>query len=205
MSVFIYSSYRLAADLSFLELGQVDVLDVSHNHSSNVTEFPIQSGSTITDHIQILPERLQITGLVGNVMRRNFKAPDIQQAWDVIRRYRHTGELITLTTDVQLYTDMIIKSLSTRREIKDGPSLRFTMELQKIRLVGVERVEFPDVDRPYLVDPGQDRGDDADQGDIGSRFEEYPPPPPTGGGSGGGIGSYDYDAPVYSRAGGQTG
>ena len=40
--------------------------DEAHEWSNDVTQFPVELGSQITDHIQPLPDKLTISGVITN-------------------------------------------------------------------------------------------------------------------------------------------
>lgn len=134
----------------------------SHEFSTAVTQFPVEQGAPITDHVRQEPAKLTIEAIITN---HPIKAEKLSQfVYDVasgkesilieesvsrvsgafkqlldmigeMDNYEAAPKLIEpvdVVTSLKLYKNMVITSVSIN---KDSPeeALRFTMTLQKIR------------------------------------------------------------------------
>lgn len=108
-------------------------LSEDHQYSSRVTNYPIEDGRIISDHIINEPETLQITGIVSDTPL-SFLAPFNRSvdAFNRLVRIHTNRERITVVTGIKVYTDMVMTSLHVPKNVQTGQSLTFIIELQKI-------------------------------------------------------------------------
>ena len=111
------------------------VLNEDHAYNSRVTNYPIENGLIISDHIINEPDTLQITGVVSDTPL-SFLAPfnNSINAFNTLVEIHNRRERITVVTGIKVYTDMVITSLQVPRTIQSGQSLTFVIDLQKIFL-----------------------------------------------------------------------
>jgi hypothetical protein len=136
-------------------------LTISENHErrAEVTDHPVESGSTISDHVILAPERLRLEGFVTDspaaVMstaygRTQSAFEQLEQAW----RDRIPLQVIT---GRKTYQDMIIESLDLPRNRPE--SMRFTIDLKQIKIVQSETAALPQTEGG---EPATDSADTAD-------------------------------------------
>jgi hypothetical protein len=135
---------------------------------NEVTSFPIESGSVISDHVIQAPEEIEITGFVTNtpieflsglrtsgqdwVSNAYLQLLDIA-GYDypdqVFRRGKleTTGmrketkfELIDIVSSLRTYSDMALISLDIPRDAKSGDSVKFTALFRKVKTVELTEV-----------------------------------------------------------------
>ena len=140
----LYTQEYQTADLSdetFLGEGVVDgVIDVQHQERLTVTNFPVESGRTsLTDHAQLQPQKIRLTGFVSDVIAygKDPSLTRITEAWDAIRGLMARAQLVVLVTDLRKYENMLVVSASAPRNQNSGRALRFSLELQEIKIAGV--------------------------------------------------------------------
>lgn len=111
------------------------VISEDHSYNSRVTNYPIESGLIISDHIISEPDTLQITGIVSDTPLSIF-APfnNSVNAFDQLVEIQKRKERITVVTGIKVYTDMVITSLQIPRGIESGQSLTFVIDMQKVIL-----------------------------------------------------------------------
>ena len=173
MAGFLIPRYRQTADLSILGLGNVDVISMNHSQSSRITEFPVESGSVITDHIQSQPNRVTVRGMIGSLFAvGSYKSEQVPNAWQALRKSREKGELFTFATDLQIYENMAIASVRTPRTKHTGrTSMVFELDLKEIRFSKVQEQDI----NPGSSDPNTDADnpvkdravDDTNRGGVG--------------------------------------
>lgn len=110
-------------------------LNEDHNYISRVTQFPIESGEIISDHIINEPETLSLSGIVSDsplLFLSSFNRST--DAFNRLVRIHELKERITVVTGIKVYENMVMTSLSVPRNAESGQSLAFSMEFQKILL-----------------------------------------------------------------------
>ena len=142
-------------------LAKIDtiVLDASitenHVYTSKVTQFPVETGVTISDHIYNEPDRLTLEGLVTNfplplakpeIYTRAFTSSTQGQlrysddAYIKLMAIRNNKALITIVTRLKHYTNMAILSINIPRDHTTQEALKFTIEFQKVFVVSTSTV-----------------------------------------------------------------
>ena len=111
------------------------VLTEDHQYNSRVTNYPIENGRDITDHIINEPDTLQITGVVSDTPL-SFLAPFNRSinSFNRLIEIHERKERITVVTGIKVYTDMVMTSLQVPRNVQSGQSLTFVIDLQKVFL-----------------------------------------------------------------------
>jgi hypothetical protein len=154
--------------------GRISVLNLdatireTEEYTNEVTEFPVESGFSISDHVIRKPERVTIEGFITNTPIPNsiVSAPllifgqgnRVKYALEKLLTFagfdpsgvnskheRGTAaapQLIDVETGLRVYNDMIIESLSVPRDNGTGETLRFTVSLKKCIIVKTEFVKI---------------------------------------------------------------
>ena len=119
---------------------------ISENHTfdSDVTDYPVESGSNISDNIRPLPLVVEIEGVVSNTPigliadnRRGRTNPDqspADDAYDLFQRIRDRRKPVTIMTSLRTYNDMALKGLSIPRG-ENMDAMRFRATFQQIQTV----------------------------------------------------------------------
>lgn len=130
-------------------------MDEVHEWQNDVTTNPVETGSPIADHIQIMPDKLRITGMISDssisdAVIKQFSGIDngqfltrVQTAFDLLRKLKDDRKLITVYTKHKVYTDMALTSLSIPRNNQTGDSIQFSIEFVNIRIVNTQTVDMP--------------------------------------------------------------
>lgn len=125
----------------------IDVLNSeSLTISSQVTQYPVESGTPITDNIRPESDRLEIVGKVtGSTVYTDDPGGKFSRLIGVVdefRRLQSTREVTTIVTGLDTYSDMALERVELRRE---APSefLFITASFVKIRKVGMKTATFP--------------------------------------------------------------
>jgi len=120
------------------KVGSVE-LDVTlredHKYSSRVTTYPIEEGSSLSDHIINEPTIVVLEGIVTDTPLSILSA--FNRSVDSFNRLieiHNRREIVQVVTGLKVYNNMAITVLDVPREVTTGQSLRFTIELQEIIL-----------------------------------------------------------------------
>lgn len=113
---------------------ELDVtLREDHKYNSRVTTYPIEEGSTLSDHIINEPDIVVLEGIVtdtplGFLSLFNRSVDTFNRLIQIHER----REIVTLVTGLKVYPNMTITNLEVPREVRTGQSLRFIIELQEV-------------------------------------------------------------------------
>ena len=128
-----------------------------HSGQSQPTDQPVEGGATVSDHVINLPDELQIEGIVTNhpilalasVRKKpafvggdpNSRAED---AYAIIVSWRKTAQLVTVSTGLRDYENMIILSESVPRDKDTSEIIDISIRLREFHIATVESVDAPD-------------------------------------------------------------
>jgi hypothetical protein len=125
--------------------------DEAHEWTNDVTQFPVEIGSPITDHIQPLPDKVTLSGMITNsaigenaLAEINGGDDRVQNAFELLLKLKEDRILLTVYTKHKIYTDMALKSVNLPRDASIGDSIKFKMEFVNVRLVDTQTVDVPD-------------------------------------------------------------
>ncbi|HWX46878.1 MAG TPA: hypothetical protein VNZ61_02330 [Roseomonas sp.] len=121
------------------------------NLDSDVTQYPVEDGTLISDHITQGAERIRISGLVSTADMAVFSfgargRSKLIDAIDTLRAMHKARALVTVSTGVMLYRDMAFTSMRAVRSSgeKGGSWLEINAELTKVRKVTLKTAEVPE-------------------------------------------------------------
>jgi|GEM_PF-5165794 len=135
------------------------VTNESHKWEATTTSNPVETGSQISDHIQVLPDKLDMTGIISNSsliwMKDNLltlgKAvglydgeSEVQKAFDLLRKLLENRQAVTVYTRYRTYPSMVLTSLSIPRSIENGDAIEFTASFTHIKQVATLIVDASD-------------------------------------------------------------
>lgn len=140
-------------------------LDVSinehHSIDNDVTQYPVEEGADLTDHIRPLPQRITMTGFITNsplVLLAGFGlAARLEKrtltAYNELKRIAgrekdalgnlKPPQLVTIVTSLDVYTNMALERLEIPRDKTTGDSIYFTAEFVQVEKPSSESVLIP--------------------------------------------------------------
>ncbi|HEL3751317.1 hypothetical protein A7X93_00660 [Stenotrophomonas maltophilia] len=101
---------------------------------SYATVYPVEDGSTITDNVSNDAEKLSLSGMVTSAQITVFGANGWQklvQAKDVLRRLHEARELVTISTGMDTYTEMVMERCRIGRT-NEGDHFSIDCDFRKI-------------------------------------------------------------------------
>lgn len=114
--------------------------DVDHNFPSTVTEFPIEDGASVSDHMVNGNAVFSVTGIFSDARLRrpdpqgNATLPDQPtqaETYKSLQKLRADRKSFSLLTPLDTYTNIVLKDLGMPRNKGDALSVR--MEFVQIR------------------------------------------------------------------------
>ena len=124
----------------------VDVaFDVEHIRQSEVSQFPVEYGAVISDHVRMKPQRLELNCFVtdtplssGGISLGSARS---SATYHLLQMMMESRQPIYVLTPRQLYTSMVIERLSVPEERE--ASLRFQCSLVKVDRVFSQNLALP--------------------------------------------------------------
>ena len=117
------------------------VLSEEHVRESEVTNFPVEDGTNISDHIILQPEVLTMEGVISespvqyltNILDSSPEI-DLADAWKEVESLWRSGAVLKITTGLQEYPEMVCTSLVVPRDGTTGQSIRIKATFQEWRV-----------------------------------------------------------------------
>lgn len=112
-----------------------------HTFDADVTEFPVESGATISDNIRNKPLVVTMECIVSNApigqlaTLRDQDNDPVDSAYEMLLKVRADRQPVTIFTSLRTYTNMALQNLSIPRESGTGDALKFTVTFKQIELV----------------------------------------------------------------------
>lgn len=124
------------------------VVSRQHGFSAQVTEAPVEDGSTINDHIILAPRTLVLEALVSDHPLENAAITAAQSAAEVrsvsaaayLEQLWATRTLLTVVTRLRRYTGMAIERMDFSESAEVGEALAVVMTLREVRKVALAMV-----------------------------------------------------------------
>ena len=154
------------------------LIDVSvkedHSFTADVTDYPVESGGSLSDNIRPKPITVTIEGIVSNsplgeitTSRRTFAGPlatgqaSTAEAYALLLAVWNGREPVTIRTSLGTFERMALTSLSIPKSKESGDALHFTAAFQQITLV--TNAEYRVATRTSIPNGGKkrDRGSQA--------------------------------------------
>lgn len=131
------------------EIIELDVVSMeTPEFPSEASDFPIEDGTAITDHISLRPIVVLLNGVVAGEGAAD-KIATIRRWRNDRHRLRYVGR--------NIFGNYVITSLRTEHDARVGDGFRFRLELVQVRIVKPAIVEIVKVDPvkivPTAVDP----------------------------------------------------
>lgn len=111
----------------------------SHDRSNNVTNYPVENGTEISDHIQPQPIELNVSGIV----EATDTGTNIIDSYFLLKQIMEEKQIITVVTSLDVYENMCVLSSNVTRNAQNGGSLSFTATLKQITYVSSQAIAIP--------------------------------------------------------------
>jgi len=126
------------------------VIYEEHHHQAKIAEHPVENGSTITDHVQVLPLTVSVEGVISNTPLNYIILPikstgnRAQEAFEQLENIFAARQPIHIATTLKSYSNMILESLEVKSDSRTQASLRFKCKARQIKIVGAEKIFIAD-------------------------------------------------------------
>lgn len=141
----------LEDDFGSLELDLV--LEETHEWKVEATTNPVETGSPISDHIILHPDKLRVRGFISDQsINLSFNLFDKSKygsqsktefAFEMLRGMMKGKDVVTIYTKNRTYPNMVMTDLTIPRSSTIGEAMEVTMEFLEIRKVTTILVDLP--------------------------------------------------------------
>lgn len=132
------------------QIGSVQIdafIEENHVLESSVTSYPVENGSEISDHVVLMPFRLELSAAIGpgNSLFNNgiVSTNKPLEIYNQLTELREKKIAFTVVTGLKVYDNMIFTSLSVPRNSQNGKSLSFSASLRQIKKAENQTVAIP--------------------------------------------------------------
>lgn len=126
----------------------------SHEMTAEVTDFPVEEGSDISDNRRIAPRVVTLDAVISSAPTSFAQiagplAPmSVPDGFKALEELFASDDLVTLVTKLRTYENMLITRLTVPRSNENGEAVFFSIELKQIQLVSTQRVQVVTLDPP---------------------------------------------------------
>lgn len=122
-----------------------------HEWSLEITDSPIETGATISDHAYMLPDRVTISAGVSDTplhipfsdIFNDGSSKRSVKALDVLRDLMKSAEPFSVQTGLRLYDNMVCKRISFGQDADTANALIFVAELRAVEITQTQTVSYP--------------------------------------------------------------
>lgn len=112
---------------------------------AKASEYAVEEGSPISDHVMVESERLKLSGMITPTDLVEMTAtgrPKLLEAKATLRKMINDRAEVTISTGMDTYTGMILESGDIGRN-NEGEHLSVDLEFVKIRKVRLRKAAIP--------------------------------------------------------------
>lgn len=132
---------NLKKKIGFLELDCVMNEDITM--SSNVTESPIETGESISDHVYNEPLQLRLEAIISDSdpqrleRQKQNNSPITSarlEAYEALRDLWEAKQPVDVVTGLETFSNMVVTNISIPRENADGDSIKFNVDIKQVKI-----------------------------------------------------------------------
>jgi hypothetical protein len=157
----VWFSYTLPGD-DTLTFYQSDLtVRESVKRPASATQWPIEDGASISDHVKIDSVNLMLEGFISDTpIRKETSYPVVssgltrsQQAHDKIVELQKAKVIVEVFTDAAIYETMLVETVTHDKNKSKRGGLWLVVQLREARLVSAQDVRIKDSPAPIKVPP----------------------------------------------------
>lgn len=142
------------------------LISENKTYSSEVPDYAVESGYSVSDNISIKPMELEITGHLTNtpVTWTSHGTGRVEAVVAQLENLYHSRQLVTVVTSTDVYQNMAIMSLTVPKDESNKTSRDIRMTLKEVTIVSAQSTTIP---ASYAR--GGDTGANAGTSNTGSK------------------------------------
>lgn len=150
-----------AGELQVLEFDAL--LTELHQHTARATQFPVETGSAISDHVLQEPDVVRVevlfsdsplpstVGMQPDEFREAAEGGDFRgRAAELYRQVvgiKEAAVPVTLTSTVHTYENLVVEAVELPVDASRGDAVQVGIQLRHVRKVGLRTVPVPKIER----------------------------------------------------------
>lgn len=121
-------------------------LSADHSYSAEVTDFPIEIGGVVSDHVILSPFAYTLQGIVSDAPLpavAGLRAPNIKPSEEALEKLKlvfKNRRPIIVETGIETYADMVLTTLNITEDANTGEALVFSATFRQVQLVENKRL-----------------------------------------------------------------
>lgn len=126
------------------------LLSEEHHLEAKASDHPIEDGTSISDHIQVQPTNISLEGIITSTPLNYILFPlpiktereRMDRAIEQLESIFAARQPIAIATTLKSYSNMVLESLSIKRDGRSQKDLRFSCKAKQIKIVGEKRIQI---------------------------------------------------------------
>lgn len=121
-----------------------------HDSTLEVSDNPVESGVTVSDHAYMLPLKVVIQAGVSDLLLRelptdiyNSSVSRSRRAYELLLLLQSRAEPFDVVTGLKVYKNMVCLNLRAEQDKETSSVLGFTSELREVIIVSTQVVRYP--------------------------------------------------------------
>ena len=160
-SLFLPSTAQRSVDAIPFDL----ILQEDHAFESQVTQYSVEAGGVVSDHVVCRPRKGKLQGLVSNFSLQHtnkldgelenlfrigrpgrWKAGPVSvpnralTTWELFRELWQKRLPVTVATTIEVYESVVVTNVATTRDGDSGDALKFAVDFEEVKVVQLEEV-----------------------------------------------------------------
>ena len=118
------------------------IIDEGYNFSSEISQYNIEEGSEISDHIRKLLFQGTLTARISNFSlgQSQIFSNRAQEAYNSLKDIWNNQELVDIVMIYDVFNNVGITSISTPRSAGMGESIEFSISFQEVNQVSLQEI-----------------------------------------------------------------
>jgi hypothetical protein len=137
------------------QIGNIEIdafIEENIDFANEVTQYPIETGEEVTDHIFNRPTELRVRGVVSTNTLTPVTQTRRQEIYEALKKLHRERLPVTVVSGLEAFPRMALVSLSFPRNQANAAGLEFDAEFRQIRIVQAKRFDLGDVAAPDSAD-----------------------------------------------------
>jgi len=158
-------------------------LSESYKFANQVTEFPVEDGSNVNDHVTSEAVEISIQAFIGKAQFEVWEGdlPEtmedlptddpkarIKQAYYELLSLKDDKQPLTVVLGLDTFENMVITSFEIDRDVSTGADLPFSMSFKQVRIISSETTTVNASNASAKSSGGSQTGGTADGGVAGT-------------------------------------
>lgn len=143
----------------------------SHDLTNAITDNPVETGSSVVDHVQRQPRKYTLSGLVSDAPVTLLDLADafssrMTKAYNYMEALWESGNPVTIKTKFKTLENMVLESLSVPRSRQTGNAFSFSATFKEVTVVDTEASTVSPVSKKATAKqaaPNENKGKQATQ------------------------------------------